>query len=354
VPTQIQKQRQLWRQRFVGAPVPRLWCPPITHYTASGEINAGRMEAHWTRMAQHVGGFLVPGSTGDGWEMDPDEISQLLTIATDLATRLNSRLLVGVLRTELEEMLTVITQTVTWLKDSTGKDDVLQAMLARHVAGFTVCPPRGADLTQEEIKLSLARVLDLGLPTAIYQLPQITQNEISPTTFAALAAHYSNFLMFKDTSGTDRVPLVDHGSSGVMLVRGAEGDYAKWLREAGGPYDGFLLSTANCFAPELSEIITQLETGEVKTAQRLSRRLNETISAAFAVVADLPYGNPFANANKAMDHWMAHGQCADQIPPPRTHAGAHLPHEVVTEIGRILQKNGFLPAIGYLQDTRQR
>lgn len=329
--------------------MPRLWCPPITHYTASGEVDKARMATHWATMVAHVGGFLVPGSTGDGWEMSSNEISQLLSIATDLAVQLNTRLLVGVLRTQIEEMLAVITQTVAWLKDRSGESDPLQAMQAHHVVGFTVCAPRGADLSQTEIEVGLARVLDLGLPTAIYQLPQVTQNEISPATFAALAARYSNFLMFKDTSGTDRVPETDRGSSGVVMMRGAEGNYARWLRESGGPYDGFLLSTANCFSAELCKIIHNLENGDSEAAQMLSRQLTDTVNAAFAMVKNLPYGNAFANANKALDHWMAYGQNAEQMPPPLLHAGIPLPSKILTEVGRLLQQNGFLPATGYLE-----
>ncbi len=328
--------------------MPRLWCPPITHYDERGTIDVHRTRAHWQTLVDHVGGFLSPGSTGDGWEMSAAEIHTLLQIATDLAVELDTLLLVGVLRTEVDAMRAVIEETVAWLTAETDESEPLAAMRARHVAGFTICPPKGADLSQMQIEAALKTVLDLGLPMAIYQLPQVTENEISTAVFQDLAARYPNFLLFKDTSGQDRVPLADRGESGVVLVRGAEGNYARWLRETGGCYDGLLLSTANCFAEELGEVISRLEAGRIGEAKALSQRLTTVVEAAFAAVADLDAGNAFSNANKAIDHFMAHGPNAMTITPPMRHGGARLPSDRLAEIGALLEAHGFMPAEGYL------
>jgi dihydrodipicolinate synthase/N-acetylneuraminate lyase len=299
-------------------------------------------------MTAHVGGFLVPGSTGEAWDMSPDEVTALLEIAMKLVVELDTRLLIGALRPRVDEMHATIAETIARLQTAAGESDVWTAMQRRHVAGFTICPPQGANLNQAQIEDGLASILDLGLPTAIYQLPQVTQNEIAPATFARLAARYPNFLLFKDTSGTDRVPEVDRGAGGVMLVRGAEGDYAKWLRESGGPYDGLLLSTANGFARELGQVIALLEAGELTGAEALSQKLTEVVAAAFAAVAELPYANAFANANKAVDHVMAYGPSATDVAPPLLHGGARLPPEIIDEVTGILADAGLLPAEGYL------
>ncbi|MCJ7550905.1 MAG: dihydrodipicolinate synthase family protein [Anaerolineae bacterium] len=336
-------------QRMLGSPIPRLWCPPITHYSPGGNIAGERMAAHWRTMARYVGGFLVPGSTGDGWDMQEGEIAHVLAIATDLAVQLNTRVLVGVLRTDVEAMLDVIEATVTKLQAIAGESDVLAAMERCHVAGFTVCPPKGAALTQAEIQIGLEAVLDLGLPTAIYQLPQVTENEVSLAVFEDLAARYPNFLLFKDTSGEDHVPQEDRGTSGVFLVRGAEGSYASWLAEAGGCYQGLLLSTANCFAAEFARMISLLETGDIAGADALSQRISAVVAAAFDAVADVRHGNVFANANKAIDHFKAHGSGALSTAPPMLHAGARLPVSVIKIIGEALEAGGFMPATGYLE-----
>jgi dihydrodipicolinate synthase/N-acetylneuraminate lyase len=332
--------------------MPRLWCPPITHYDAGGDapgaIDVARTRAHWRTLVDHVGGFLTPGSTGDGWDMSAAEIHTLLQIATDLAVELNTLVLVGVLRTEVDAMRAVIEETVAWLTAETGEQDPLVALRARHVAGFTICPPKGAALSQAQIRVALESVLDLGLPMAIYQLPQVTGNEISTAVFQDLAARYPNFLLFKDTSGQDHVPLADRGESGVFLVRGAEGNYARWLRETGGPYQGLLLSTANCFAAELAEVIARLEAGRIAEARALSQRLTAVVEGAFAAVADLKTGNAFSNANKAMDHFMAYGPDAAEVAPPVCHGGVQLPSDLIVKIGALLEAHGLMPREGYL------
>lgn len=331
-----------------SSPVPRLWCPPITHYTGGGRIDIDRMRAHWRTMVDHVGGFLVPGSTGEAWNMTAAEVNELVGVALDLASALDTRILIGVLRSTVAEMHAGIAETVAGAQATTGITDRLAALRERHIAGFTVCAPTGADLDQVAIKAGLESILDLGLPTAVYQLPQVTQNEISPAVFDELATRYANLMLFKDTSGKDRVPLVDRGASGVFLVRGAEGGYATWLEESGGPYRGFLLSTANGFARELRQVIAHLEAGETAEAITLSGRLDEAVSAAFTAVARVPHGNAFANVNKAIDHYMAHGPEALEAPVPLLHGGVRLPADVVREVGTILDSTGFLPTTGYL------
>ena len=88
-----------------------------------------------------------------------------------------------------------------------------------------------------------------------------------------LAERFPNFFLFKDSSGGDRVVLSGKNLAGVFTMRGAEGDYARWLSQAGGPYGGFLLSTANCFAAELEQMISQLRNGNLEFAQELSDRV---------------------------------------------------------------------------------
>ncbi len=360
----------IWR--LIGAQVPRLWCPPITHYTDTGAIDTARMAAHWRTLQPYVGGMLVPGSTGDGWEMTPEEVETLLTAALDLCAGAGPRLLIGILRTEAGAMVEAILRVVEMLKTRSGETDTLSALVRANVCGFAVCPPRGADLTQEQMRVALAAVLDLGAPVALYQLPQITQNEMSPELVAGLAARYENLMMVKDTSGADRVPLSDRGQSGMVLVRGAEGEYAQWLRESGGPYHGWLLSTANSFPAELKSVITLLEIGSDKErtrelsgtsgdghppafyldqAQKHSENLSGVFYAMAKLVSPLPHGNLYANANKALDHWMAYGPAAPDMPAPMLHAGVRLPADIITQTGAILNEARLMPRAGYLLGT---
>lgn len=328
---------------------PRLWCPPLTHFLADGRIDAARIRRQLEVIAPYARGVLVPGSTGEGWDMTDAEVRELLSVVLGAAQELDLYVLIGVLRRNLAEMLAVIQGTASWLCDRAGVSSDLAAMCAQGVVGFTVCPPSGAELTQDQIRDGLGAVLELGHPTALYQLPQITHNEVSPESVAQLASTYPNFYMLKDTSGEDRVARAGVDMAGVFLVRGAEGQYARWVNAGGGPYDGFLLSSANCLARELAAMWNYLATGDRQEADRLSRRIEQVVTGCFGIVRDYPVANPFTNANKLLDHIMACGADAREHAPPYLRGGQQLPGQFVDQAYEIVEENGLVPAHGYLQ-----
>lgn len=332
----VRTQRATLTSGLFPGGIPSLWCPLITHYTAEGRIDGTRVAAHLDHLSPHVKGFLMPGSTGDGWEMSDEEVRELLDIALAEVERLGLHLLIGVLKTDAPSACRMIRE----LRDRfAGR---------KGIAGFTVCPPCGKELSQTQIKEGLESILNLGEATALYQLPQITQNEMSPELVAGLAARFPHFFLFKDTSGADRVVNSGLDLQGVFQVRGAEGDYVRWPRTGGGPYDGFLLSTANGLAAELHAVMEHLQAGRIDAARELSERLSNLVREVFALAAPLKFGNAFANANKALDHHFAFGPQAADITPPRSHAGSRLPVEMIRATGVALTANGFAPARGYL------
>ena len=348
--TTISEKRQALIQALLPAGVPRLWCPLLTHYRGDGGIDFERMSAHFRHIVPWVKGFLIPGSTGDAWELDEQETLQVAEFALQQAKRQEIHLLLGALKRDTGGVQRTISGMLTLLdqKGLTGETDGLQMLKAKRVCGFTVCPPAGKTITQEDIEAGLSQILDLGLPTALYQLPQVTENEVSPETFGRLLERYFNLIFFKDSSGQDRIATSAVDKGGVFLVRGAEEDYAKWLRETGGPYAGFLLSTANCFARELSALIGSLERGDQKKADEISARLTSAIRSVFALVQPLPCGNAFTNANKAIDHFFAYGPWADAADGPMLHAGVRIPDDVMTATGAVLKRLQLMPDRGYL------
>src|SRR5215472_14715237 len=78
-------QRASLRQRLFPEGIPTLWCPSLTHYNSDGVIDGARVAAHLGSLATHVKGFLIPGSTSDGWDLKEAEFWQLLDIALDQA-----------------------------------------------------------------------------------------------------------------------------------------------------------------------------------------------------------------------------------------------------------------------------
>lgn len=344
----ISEKRLTLLKQMAGDPVPRLWCPALTHYTEGLDIDQKRMAAHWKFMSPFVNSFLIPGSTGDAWEMKDSEINNLLDISLELANDYNSKILIGVLKSDALATLKGISEWLSMLKKKAGSDNVIEAMKSCGVCGFTICSPRGSEITQEDMGKELKIVLELGIPIVLYQLPQITENEISPPLVNSLTDKYSNLMLLKDSSGEDKVALESDGSELPFLLRGAEGNYAQWLKESGGPYHGLLLSTANCFPRELKEIIVLLENENIEEAVKLSDKLSLVIEQVFGLVEGIPEGNAFTNANKAMDHYMAYGKEARSINPPILHAGVPLPEEVIFRVGDLLESAGLIPDKGYL------
>lgn len=338
--------RSALMDRLLPDGMPTLWCPLLTHYDDAGRIDFERIRRHLDFLAPSVRGFLVPGSTGDGWQLSDGQTQELLAGVVEMAVERRLALLIGVLKPTGAAMHEALARTLRWLQQRAGTNDPLTALHSASVAGFTYCAPHGAALTQRDIADALDGLLATGLPASLYQLPQVTGNRIAPDTVRTLAARHANLLMLKDTSGEDQV--ADSGLEGLFLVRGAEGGYSRHLKRGGGRYDGFLLSTANGFGPQLAELIEHLRGGRQAQAEALSARLEAAVNEVFAAAAPLPYGNAFTNANKSVDHFRAHGPGARSVTPPRLHSGERLPAELIATTGAALERHALMPARGYL------
>jgi dihydrodipicolinate synthase/N-acetylneuraminate lyase len=329
--------------------IPRLWCPLLTHYKNDGSIDFDRMRAHFNHIVPGIKGYLIPGSTGDGWELTDEETMQVLDFAVKMVRKHDAHLFLGVLKPDAGEMKKTIGEMLKALQKTTGSGAVDFSLAEAGVAGFTICPPAGESLEQASIEDELSQILEMGSPTVLYQLPQVTKSEIAPTTFETLAGKFSNLIFFKDSSGFDRIALSGAETGGVYLVRGAEGDYARWLKETGGPYDGFLLSTANCFSVELLEIIERIEKGNEKSAEEISRRITGVIEEMFRLVLTVPSGNAFTNSNKAIDHYRAYGRAASKKEGPMLHGGIRLSDDIIAATEGVLKRFEMMPERGYLE-----
>jgi len=340
-------RRTLLRKLFPDG-VPKLWCPPITHYRADGSIDRERTELHLAWLSRWVGGLLAAGSTSDGWELDEERHKLVTQLALEAAEKSGFRVLIGLLQPGHSEVLRRIAIWTRSLGGTSGGAAAAARLANRRVCGFAVCPPTGASLPAGMVEASLDLILQTGAPIALYQLPQVTGYEMSPELVGDLAARHSKFLLFKDSGGKDIVANSRRRPAGVFLFRGAEGDYTRCLAQQGGPYYGWLLSSANAFAAELHEMLELLESGNTTQAHEKSARLASVMTALFQCAANLPEGNPFANANKAAEHFYAHGGSALQAPLPRFSSGRSLPLDFVRQAGEVLGKHGLLPERGYL------
>jgi len=346
----VAKQRTLMRQRIVDAPLPRLWSPPLTHYSAAGAMDLDRMRMHWRAIRQFCGGFLVPGTAGDGWELSDAETDAIIEFALDFAAETDALILIGALQPDADGIRQVIARVLPRLQERSGFSDPWEAMKACHVCAFAACPPHGADRSQEEVRSALASVLTLGLPTAIYHIPQVTLSELAAETVCRLADEFPNFLFVKDSSGLDRIaPALRAAHPAITLLRGSEGDYADWLTDVGGPYDGFLLGSTNAFGRQLTEIIALVEQGRQAEARAAAEKQTQIVRTMAERAKSIPLGNAYTNANKSFDHIMAYGASAGEHEAPLLHVGARLPLELIEQARRILDAANLIPAAGYAE-----
>jgi dihydrodipicolinate synthase/N-acetylneuraminate lyase len=345
----VTEARQELTASLFSSKIPLLWVPPLTHYRENGDIDLDRMSAHLAHMVPWIKGYLIPGSTSDGWELSDEETDTVVRFGLEQGRKHSLTLLFGVLKAEAETMARTMEHMLRIVKDVTGVQDPIDALKAARVCGFAVCPPRGKTLSQEEMYRGVSQILDMGLPVALYQLPQMTENEVAPETVERLILKYPNLIMCKDSSGQDRIATSRLGTENIFLVRGAEGEYAKWLKGAGGPYDGFLLSSANCFAQRLNTLIESIENGHLPEARTISDVLSVVLREVFVLVESFPHGNAFSNANRAIDHYNAFGPEASRREGPLIHAKVRLPREIISGTGSILNRFDMIPATGYVE-----
>ncbi len=317
------------------------WTPLLSHYSGSG-FDPDRTRRHIASVVPHVRQYLIGGTTGDGWAM-PDPVLRfwLGLVCREDVFGPSQQVLVGAFGATAAAVIE---------RAALVEEHFLHHRPAAHFAGLTLCAPVDSAATQAEIKAHFRAILAAtAAPVAIYQLPQITGCTIAPETLAELVAEEPRIVLFKDTSGTDAVARSELDFGKVRMLRGAEGDYAAQLKPA-GPYDGWLLSTGNGFAPQLRAIAEAVAAGATAEAQRESERLTRLVEAVFALAAPLG-GNAFADANRAVDHLNAFGRSWRWAPSPIRADGSALPGALVAGAAGLLERAGLLREVGYLHDT---
>jgi 4-hydroxy-tetrahydrodipicolinate synthase len=334
------------------------WVPVISHYCkddAGIAIDAGRMLKHARQIYPHTRCWMLGGTTGDGWALTDAQFDQLLDYALTIEPNVGRpALILGALQPGTEAVLARIARIRQrlGLGEQASLAENLPALAKIGLVGVTICAPVGEQLSQDQIYTHIARICaESRLPVIIYQLPQVTHNLIAPETFHALVAEYDNILFFKDSGGGDEIARAGLPDAGVVMVRGAEGGYLEALRSQGGGYDGWLLSTGNAFAHPLALIVAQLRTGRIADAQATSARLSEIVAAVFDIARQAPSGNPFSNANRAVDHLRAYGRAWGTRQLPLLQDGSRLPAGLIAQIEAILRPTSLvrLRDDGYIQ-----
>lgn len=332
-----------------------LWVPLLTPWKEKegrAVVDLERLRRHAEVVRAHTGLWMIAGSTGDGWELDDDAFERLLHFAAGpVAAELRARSLVAVLRPSTQEVCARIERVHVAISTSARADARTNAdtLVARNLVGLCVCPPVGEDVDQQAILDHYDEVIRVArMPIAVYELPQVTGCRIEPATFGELVRRHPEILLFKDSSGEDRIAPAAPLADAPVLVRGAEGSYVDALRAAGGSYDGLLLSTANNFADELVGILRAALGGSLDAARAHAEALQQRVEALFEAAADEPAANAFANANRAVDHLLAHGARWREVEPPLLFDGSRLRTSLLERAAMRLEEARRMPETGYL------
>ena len=317
----------------------RLWVPLLTHFDEKGRVSRERNAAHVRALRPFLSGYLLAGSTGAGWAADDAQFNAIVELGYDTAAFDDKcLLLVGCLRPTTAEVIA---------RSKTVESRYRSEPPAARFAGLTICPPVGAH-SQQQVLEHFERVMDATeSPIAVYQLPQVTRCEIAPETMRKLV-ETGRVHMFKDTSGEDRIADSGVLSDEVWMLRGAEGGYAEALAPK-GRYVGWLLSSANGLAMHFRGILDATGRGDEQAASKISARLTRAVTAIFELAGKLDRGNPFSNANRAIDHVQAYGSGCLQAPMPRRVDGSALPEDFVQKVSEVLRSEELVTERGYLE-----
>jgi dihydrodipicolinate synthase/N-acetylneuraminate lyase len=274
-----------------------LWVPIISHYqnTKNLELDNSLIQKHIKWLEPHVKQFLVCGTTGDGWNLNDKLVLNWLDILNQKSLiNKDNKILFGAFGKTTEDVL--------------RRTDIIEKYILKNGSsagffGLTLCAPVNENIKQDEIIHHFTRIIEnTYLPISIYQLPQVVKCKIEPETLKILKDKFKDRIqLFKDTSGEDNVINSEINFSDIIFLRGAEENYFNHLKP-NGKYDGFLLSSANCFGKILREICNKVAENNYDDAEKMSIKLSDLIRISFLEGQKLNFGNPFSNVNKAFTH----------------------------------------------------
>ncbi len=197
LPSQAQNtlRQQYVLKLYDGKPVPKLWVPLLSHFQEDGlSIDTNRTKRHLQEIAQNVGGVLIPGSTGEGWEMELPARLSLLEQVLPLIKDNELAISIGILRTSSERVFSDLDSITARLMVWSQKKQLKQALDYYNIKGFTICNPKGTNISQDLLIAFWEKVLTLGYPMIFYQLPQVTGNELNVNSLVYLSKNTLTFI----------------------------------------------------------------------------------------------------------------------------------------------------------------
>lgn len=339
-----QKRKALISRLFPGG-IPRIWCPMLTHYTPDGGIDVFRMRALLRSLAPHVGGLMLTGDLGDGWQLSRRHCEQVLSACRDDARALGMRVLFAVAEEESQDAYGTIVYHLESLAREHGKESAPENLIAAGLCGYSIFAPFGAGDDSESVENALRPILKIGAPIAIINSPVRTGTNLSPALIGKLCDEFPNFYLYQDNSGLDEYVLSPYDDDSLITLRGVEFDYNNWYNH----YDGFMLPFANAFASTLTRVWAEREDENEAIAQEMTQKMDSLIHNLLDLAQRLD-GDVMQNAVRLCDHFRAYGKDAWEMEISPIPAQTVFPARIIEQVGDLINdagllnnENGYLP-----------
>lgn len=347
---------------YEGIRVPRLWSAPINHYKMDKNSNKisidyDKQSKHIEWISNYIDGHLINGSSGDGWELSMDD--QINTIQNTLNTMINKPeickpILFGCLQHTIDDKMTMIDQHISFLMkfyECDTEKDMLQKLYNdknNPFVGFCINPTSNID-NDKEIEQGMEDILKKyeNYPFAIYQIPQITNSEISSQSLYKLCCKYENLIILKDTSEQDNLIKSGEHFGGLFLIKGGDKNMINHLMPKNDgvlTYDGLMFSTANNYPVLLKQMMDNLcNDNNIENALKISKQITNLFESTFELAKDYSFGNPYTNCAKMVDYFMSFGAQLLQHKDkniPITNKGVKYDEKELIKLHSILEASG--------------
>ena len=114
--TSTNKRRNDLLKELFPRGIPGLWCPLVTHFKSARQHDAERIRKQVQFLSPHVKGFLIAGSTGEGWQMSDSEIHALIDSILNSAQDTGLQILIGILKRNADDTIAGINAVASFLQ----------------------------------------------------------------------------------------------------------------------------------------------------------------------------------------------------------------------------------------------
>ncbi|MEN9645605.1 MAG: hypothetical protein RL238_2274 [Actinomycetota bacterium] len=239
---------------------PGVLTPLVTPFTADGDLDLDSVPAlveH--QLANGINGFVVAGTTGEGYALDLTERAAMLRVVRD-ATAGRVPVLVGV-------------------GGMATRESVAQAVGAAEggADGLMVGGPAYVLPDQQELARHIRRVVDAAaLPAVLYDYPARSGVQFGPEALDGLADH-PLVVGIKEASGDlDRIGMMqERYGDAIAVIAGADA-LAMHFFAAGG--DCWIAGFANALPAEHASMLAAATAGDLDDAWAQSRRIEAILT----------------------------------------------------------------------------